>query len=147
MMYIDGSQSRSIIFVSITPYNSICHHFTVRQAASAKRSMSYLVDLAHFQASCLAINHSGQLGVSCGDNSVLRVWGTDDGEILRDLQGHRLDVNTCCWAGDAVIASGGTDMRVCLWGVTEGVQLGAMTGHSGGVMCVRPVSAQQLVCM
>lgn len=76
----------------------------------------------------------GELGVSGGSDSTVRVWHTKDGLMRRDLQGHVGEINLVKWfPSGKVILTGAQDLRLKIWDVMTGHCAATLQGHSGAV--------------
>lgn len=73
-------------------------------------------------------------GVSCTSEGHVRVWDAITGQVHRELQGHRGEVQVCKWfpSGEVVI-SAGADMSIKIWSVEIGKCAKTLTGHTRAV--------------
>ncbi|KAH8066513.1 hypothetical protein JL722_959 [Aureococcus anophagefferens] len=92
-----------------------------------------VVAAAGFAVPCYTASASG--------DKTVRLWGVDDGECKRVLQGHSGEVNSVAFAptrpGEAaLLASASDDKTVRLWGVEDGERTRVLEGHSDFVISV-----------
>ncbi|KAH8072533.1 U4 snRNA binding protein [Aureococcus anophagefferens] len=84
-----------------------------------------VVAAAGFAVPCYTASASG--------DKTVRLWGVDDGECKRVLQGHSGEVNSVAFAptrpGEAaLLASASDDKTVRLWGVEDGERTRVLEG-------------------
>lgn len=69
----------------------------------------------------VALNPTGELVASAGDDHLVRLWRTDDGQVVRQLRGHDDWVRTLAFRPSGNhLASAGDDGRILVWDVTSG---------------------------
>ncbi|KAJ1991544.1 hypothetical protein H4R33_001302 [Dimargaris cristalligena] len=74
---------------------------------------------------CLAVDRSGELVLTGGEDAVAQVYHIDQGQILAVLKGHNGRINDVTWLGQTeaasqdVILSAGTDKTVRVWHATD----------------------------
>lgn len=68
----------------------------------------------------LAFAPDGRTVASAGDSGSIRVWDIADGNMVKELKGHRSAVWSLDYSREgAVLASAGSDWRVCTWRAEE----------------------------
>ncbi|CAB3410831.1 unnamed protein product [Caenorhabditis bovis] len=79
----------------------------------------------------LDFSKSGQSYVAADNNGNMVVANATNGQPMRFLRGHTLDVNRCRYLpSDLVIISGGLDMSVRIWGIDDGTCARVLMGHT-----------------
>ncbi len=83
------------------------------------------------------IDAQGRYVVSASRDGLVRLWSLADGSRVRELAGHRGDVQAAVFSPDGrQIASGALDFRTILWDVETGAILHTLEGHSAAVRTV-----------
>ena len=68
------------------------------------------------------------------DDSNIRLWDIESGELVRTLEGHQGSVWSVAWSGDGQwLASGADDRTVRLWEASSGRLVRTLEGHQGSV--------------
>ena len=71
------------------------------------------------------------------DDSNIRLWNIESGELVRTLVGHQGPVRSVAWSGDGQwLASGADDRTVRVWEVTSGRLVHTLEGHRSLVRSV-----------
>ncbi|WP_372367058.1 WD40 repeat domain-containing protein [Candidatus Uabimicrobium sp. HlEnr_7] len=80
-----------------------------------------------------------------GTNGI-RIWNTENYEVVRDLLGHEGYINGICFSPDnKVLLSGGEDKTARIWQVSNGRRLVTLKGHESGIKAVDFSADGQLV--
>lgn len=80
---------------------------------------------------------NGEIIASASDSGTIKLWNVNDGTQIRELQGHRDEVNTIAFSPNGqLIASGSHDKTVKVWDVNTGNTLSTLKGHSSKVQGV-----------
>ncbi|OWK35021.1 High-affnity carbon uptake protein Hat/HatR [Fimbriiglobus ruber] len=84
----------------------------------------------------VAFDPRGGLLASSGNDSTVRTWDVESGELLRTLKGQKNNARSVAFdPRGAVLASGG-DKTVRLWDVESGMLLSTLEGHTGNFWSV-----------
>jgi WD40 repeat protein len=76
----------------------------------------------------------GKSFVSCGNDSMVRLWDTATGKEIRRFEGHKGNIDGLAFAPDGkTILSSGTDGAGRIWDVATGKEKVTLTGHAGMV--------------
>jgi WD40 repeat protein/thioredoxin-related protein len=86
---------------------------------------------------CVAVSPNGRLILSSGYDETVRLWDTETGREVRQLQGHKGMVHKVAF-GDAGrrAVTAGADGTVRVWDTETGQQLRKLEGHEGPVLGV-----------
>jgi WD40 repeat protein len=69
--------------------------------------------------------------VSASDDGIVKITSAVSGEVLLELQGHTGPVKSVAVSTDGkLLASGGEDNTVRVWGAQTGKELRVLSGHS-----------------
>jgi WD40 repeat protein len=71
----------------------------------------------------------------------IRVWGANDGKMLREIIGHKDAIYSMALSPDGkVLATGSYDQKIKLWDVALAKEIRTLSGHNGCVygLCFRP---------
>ncbi len=85
--------------------------------------------------SCVAISPDNSL-LACGsgDNSKIKIWDLQSGDLKLTLSGHTDGVNSVTFSKDGQkLISGGDDELIHFWDVLTGKEIRTIAGHAGGV--------------
>src|SRR5262245_3451060 len=75
--------------------------------------------------------------VTGSDDSNIRLWDIESGELVRTLEGHQAAVGSVAWSGDGQwLASGADDRTVRVWEASSGRLVRTLEGHRGAVRSV-----------
>lgn len=66
---------------------------------------------------CAAISPRGRELATGGQDSKLRVWDVENGNLLHTLEGHQDAVSACTWTSDGILVSGSSDGMMRAWQV------------------------------
>jgi WD40 repeat protein len=85
----------------------------------------------HGRARSLAVSADGRRAVSGHDDSTVRVWDLESGELRHTLKGLRLGVYFLAISADGrrAVCSGGFDGTAVVWDLDAGILLHTLTGH------------------
>lgn len=76
--------------------------------------------------------------VSCGDDTVLKIWDFKRVQTERVLEGHGTDVRCCDWhPTNSLVASGGKDFVTKLWDARSGKHVSDLHGHANTIVRVK----------
>ncbi len=79
----------------------------------------------------------GKLLASAGIDKLVKLWDTETGREVRQLQGHTETVYALAFAPDGkTLVSGSRDKTVRLWDVASGKEIGQFKGHEAMVLAV-----------
>ncbi|EDV20795.1 uncharacterized protein TRIADDRAFT_60810 [Trichoplax adhaerens] len=80
------------------------------------------------------VSPGGNLAVSAGSDSTIRLWTTDNGAIRRELCGHHNDVTSCkFFPSGVVLLSASSDMQIKIWSTEDGSNPATFRGHTSTV--------------
>ena len=70
-------------------------------------------------------------------NCVIKIWDTNTGECLKNLEGHSNSVNSVAYSPDGTkIISGSDDKTIKIWNANTGECLQTLEGHSGSIYSI-----------
>ena len=82
----------------------------------------------------VAIQPHGDLLATAGDDHVVRLWGINDGMLVKELRGHQDWVTAVSFCGDgSQLITGSRDRRVCIWDVGTGKMTGQLGTHERAI--------------
>ncbi|KAL9655510.1 hypothetical protein ABK040_002177 [Willaertia magna] len=82
------------------------------------------------------ISPGGQLGITGGNDGLVRVWDATNGTVRRDLIGHVGDVYHVRFLPSGKVAmSAGADFQIKIWDLSDGTCGASLKGHKGGITC------------
>jgi WD40 repeat protein len=85
----------------------------------------------------LSFNPQGDMVASAGWDKNIKLWNTNNGQLIRTLTGHKDAVNSVAFSPDGqILASGSNDMTIKLWEVNTGKEICTLKGHTGFINCV-----------
>jgi hypothetical protein len=94
----------------------------------------------------LAFSPNGRLLATGSDDYKIRLWSTDNYELLNTLEGHTHYVNGVAFSPDGrLIISGSHDTSVDIWDVQSGRLLVTLTGHTSPVLRVAVSNSGTLI--
>jgi WD40 repeat protein/biotin carboxyl carrier protein len=67
----------------------------------------------------VAFRPDGEVIATCGDDSLIRLWKTETGELIRTLSGHSAPVTSVQFASSKRLVSAGKDKRLIVWDVED----------------------------
>ena len=83
---------------------------------------------------CVAFDRTGKRLATGGNDRIVRVWQTESGDKLLDLEGHREKIYSVAFHPDGtVLASGANDNTVRIWDLERGVERLELRGHGNYV--------------
>ncbi len=86
---------------------------------------------------CVAYSPDGKLIVGCGLDRIIRLWDSDSGRELRQLQGHvQIAWMAAFLPGGERLVSVGEDSTIRIWNVADGAEIEQLPGHPGPVWCM-----------
>lgn len=86
----------------------------------ASGAMRLLADKAPVIRS-VVFNRQGTLLAAAGDDWIIHLWNTARWQIVRDLRGHRDQINAVAFSPDGLsLASASQDRQIALWNVASG---------------------------
>lgn len=112
-------------------------HFTVTtgtrvvmyngRSQEVKRNFTRFQDKAY--SGCL--RHDGKLMVAGGETGIVQVFDCASRSVLRQLKGHQKPCHVTQFSPDKVhVLSGGDDVTIRWWDISEGKQVARLDGHS-----------------
>ncbi|KAI5122212.1 hypothetical protein M0805_002701 [Coniferiporia weirii] len=91
-------------------------------------------------------NDGRQVLFTGSKDSTVREWNLSTGAVDRVFEGvHTESVLSLCAHGN-YLASGGSDLRVCIWDLRDGSLVTSFTDHQDSVLCVRFDSERLVTC-
>lgn len=85
----------------------------------------------------VAIQPDGHLVATAGDDHVVRLWDIRNGQLVRELKGHRDWVTAVSFCGDgAELVTGCRDRRVLIWDVATGRMTGSLGTHKSPITAI-----------
>lgn len=85
----------------------------------------------------LAISPNAQTLVSGSEDTSIRIWNFQTGELLQTISAHSAAVNALDISPDgSMVVSGSTDKTIKFWNLNNGVRLRTITGHQDAVNAV-----------
>ncbi|XP_063931566.1 F-box/WD repeat-containing protein 7-like isoform X2 [Zophobas morio] len=91
--------------------------------------------LGHREEIITYIKLDGNRIISGSVDFTIKIWSTETGELIHNLEGHTGGVWSCYVEGNLVI-SGGTDQTIRIWDAQEGRCLHVLYGHTSTVRCL-----------
>jgi hypothetical protein len=83
----------------------------------------------------VAFSPDGEVVATCGDDSLIRLWKTETGDLLCTVPGHAGPVTSVQFASAGRLVSAGKDARLIVWDVEDASrtrQVGPRFDHRGG---------------
>src|SRR5262245_49016459 len=78
-----------------------------------------------------------QMIATGSEDSNIRLWDIESGELVRTLEGHQDAVRSVAWSGTGQwLASGADDRTVRLWEASSGRLIRTLEGHQDAVRSV-----------
>ena len=116
------------------------HRSTLTEYGAFVRALAFSSDgttlVSAGEESYLIRNYCGVLDSVVRDYS-LKLWDTNTGAHIADLEGHSGDVSSIAFSHDGnLLASGSWDDTIRLWNPTTGGHLATFTGHSDDVNAI-----------
>ncbi|KAL1748896.1 WD40-repeat-containing domain protein [Schizophyllum fasciatum] len=111
------------------PYDPNKPHYTTR----------YILTGHARSISAVKFSPDGKLLASCGQaaDKTIKIWDTENGEILHTLKGHEEGVSDIAWSNDgAYLASASDDKTIRTWSLEEAAEQKCLVGHTNFVFCV-----------
>jgi WD40 repeat protein len=85
----------------------------------------------------LAFAPDARFLVSGHDNGVARIWRIPDGQLVKELDGHKGALSAVVVSPDGrQLATAGEDRVICLWNLRTGKRLAMLTGHSDRIQAL-----------
>ncbi len=105
---------------------SVCVGFTQAADASDEQISVRILELNNITKpekipviSGVAVDSTGKMLATVGDDHLLRIWNLDDGSVLYRLAAHRDWIKTVCFRPDGkALATAGDDRRIRIWEIT-----------------------------
>lgn len=84
----------------------------------------------------VGFNHDGSLLASADMNGVVKIWNSETGSCLLDLEGPSSEIEWLSWHpfGNVLLA-GSADTTTWMWNASNGTCLQVFSGHLGPVRC------------
>ena len=71
----------------------------------------------------VAIDHTGKMLATVGDDHILRIWNLEDGKVLYRLAAHTDWIKAVAFHPDGkAVATAGNDRRIRIWDLTSAGQ-------------------------
>ena len=91
----------------------------------------------NFATCAVSYSPDGSIIAAGGADGNIYVYRSEDGVLLRALEGHTAQVNSVAFSPDGeTLASGSDDKSVKLWQVKSGKEIRSLSGHSNSVWSV-----------
>ena len=90
------------------------------------------IEVCSEQVLALAALHGGRIASGSCDN-VIRIWGTGDRALTRELSGHKGWINALATLDDGSLVSGSSDNTVRIWDTERGYELTRFECSGNGV--------------
>ncbi|MFN7931514.1 MAG: WD40 repeat domain-containing protein [Blastocatellia bacterium] len=85
----------------------------------------------------VAFDPQGRILASGGDDTTVKLWDVESGELLKTLDGHQDFVTSVAFDPQGnTLASGSDDCEIKLWDVQTGQLIHTLTGHNSWVLSV-----------
>ena len=79
----------------------------------------------------IAFSADDQYIASGGNDRTIRIWRTDDGQLVRTMSGHASAVKVVAFSPQShYLAGGGRDGQIKIWDWQTGVEVKALAGHT-----------------
>ncbi|KAK0394759.1 hypothetical protein QR680_000920 [Steinernema hermaphroditum] len=127
--------------LEIVDYSEEERRITIKDRLSDVQTAFYAPRLTYFgphKSPILSLDGTNKADylASSDENGKLLLWNSDDACVLRDIQGHIMDVNVCrFFPNGGILLTGGMDMTVRVWSVLESPANNVRTfkGHSKAI--------------
>ena len=83
----------------------------------------------------IAFSADGSLIATGCDDSKVRLWDAQSGQLLKTLQGHTSRVYAVDFS-DGILASASWDTTARIWDIDSGRCLRILKGHTGSIICL-----------
>jgi WD40 repeat protein len=85
----------------------------------------------------LSFSPDGKTIASCGEDSTIKLWNLESGQVQQIFRGHTRNVWDLKFSPDGnTLASGGFDKTIRIWNVKDGKQLRVLTDHTEAVVAL-----------
>ena len=92
----------------------------------------------------VAFSSDGQLALTGGNDTTLKLWDIASGRDVRTFVGHKAAVNSVAFSpDDKLVLSGSGDDTLKLWEMASGREVRTFVGHSGFVQVGRLLARWQ----
>lgn len=89
--------------------------------------------LGHLSAVyCVLFDRSGECIITGADDSLVKIWSSEDGRLLATLRGHQAEISDIAVNYENnLIASGSCDKVIRVWSLTSTQPIAVLQGHTG----------------
>src|SRR6266567_1157002 len=85
----------------------------------------------------IAWSPDGRILITPSNDTTIRLWDTQTGQLIRTLMGHSDLVLSVAWSPKGhILASGAADNTIRFWDTKTGQTLQTLTGHSNAILSV-----------
>lgn len=89
--------------------------------------------LGHLSAVyCVLFDRSGKCIVTGADDSLVKIWSSEDGRLLATLRGHQAEISDIAISYENnLVAAGSCDKVIRVWSIKSTVPVAVLQGHTG----------------
>ncbi|KAL9968709.1 hypothetical protein ACROYT_G020827 [Oculina patagonica] len=89
--------------------------------------------LGHLSAVyCVLFDRSGECIVTGADDSLVKIWSSEDGRLLATLRGHQAEISDIAISYENnLVAAGSCDKVIRVWSIKSTTPIAVLQGHTG----------------